>query len=380
MIEIIKKYSRNKARVTKIKTAHGEVITPAFMPVATRAFFNLLTLDDVRSMNHQIILGGNTFHMLRTPGMEIIKNSGGMHRFMNWDRAMLTDSGGYQVFSLSRNSEICKINESGAKFKDPETGRLIELTPAISIATQKIIGADIIMAFDHCTPEVGGREGAIAAMERTHRWLEISKEVHLSNPNSEYGYPQQLFGIVQGGSFRDLREESAKFIVSLGLDGVGIGGEAIGFDMKKTCEIVDWIEPLLPENQTRYAMGVGLDPQDLIDITAHGVDIFDCVAPTRNARHGTLYAGEVVDDGDWLTFKEQEKSGKLIIRKAIYSSDQRPILPGCECHTCKHYSRAYLRYLFKEDSSLYNNLACIHNVHMMEQVSQKIREKILRDE
>jgi queuine tRNA-ribosyltransferase len=375
--ELLKKHSTLPARVTKITTPHGEILTPAFMPVGTRAYVNFMTPTDLEDAGSQIILGGNTYHMLCAPGMEIIQAAGGMHRFMGWHKPMLTDSGGFQVFSLSENGKICKIDALGAHFKHPTSGQIIHLTPESSIAAQKIIGADIIMVFDECTPEKGGRDAAVNAMERTHRWLYESIAAHEKNPQSAYGSHQALFGIIQGGSFRDLREESARILVEAPLDGIAIGGEVIGFDMQKTVEVIDWVRPLLPENKTRYTMGVGLHPQDLIDVVARGIDIFDCVAPTRNARHGSLYCGEVIEQGDWLHFENSEKNGKISIKKSCYAKDENPIMPNCHCYTCKHFTRAYLHYLFKTQAVAYSNLACIHNVHVMHEVCGRMRTLIL---
>jgi queuine tRNA-ribosyltransferase len=375
--EVLKKHPTLAARVTKVTTSHGEFLTPAFMPVGTRAFVNVMTPTDLVNSGSQIILGGNTYHMLCAPGMEVLENAGGMHRFMGWDKPMLTDSGGFQVFSLSKNGKICKIDSKGAHFKHPISGQLIHLTPQTSIQAQKIIGADIIMAFDECTPETGGRDAALLAMERTHRWLYESIEEHEKNPCSAYGYRQALFGIIQGGSFPDLREESARFITGANLDGIAIGGEIIGFDMQKTAEVIDWVRPLLPENKTRYTMGVGLNPQDLIDVVAKGVDIFDCVAPTRNARHGSLYCGKIVVHDNWLHFDTQEAGGKILIKKSIYAKDNNPIMENCACYTCQNFSRSYLHFLFKQQSAAYSNLACIHNIHVMQAVCEKMRELIL---
>ncbi len=375
--EVIKKYKCNNARVTKITTPHGEVLTPAFMPVGTRAAVSHMTPHDLVDSRSQIILGGNTYHMLCSPGMEIIEAAGGMHKFMGWHGPMLTDSGGFQVFSLSKNSKICKIDSVGAHFKHPITGKIVHLTPQSSIETQKSIGADIIMAFDECTPESGGKDAAIAAMERTHRWLGESKEVHEKNPCSTYGFKQALFGIIQGGSFHDLRQASTEYILKMDLDGIAIGGEVIGFDMAKTAEVLDWVRPMLPDDKTRYTMGVGLNPQDLIEVVARGVDIFDCVAPTRNARHGSLYHGKIVRDGDWLKFDGGAENGKILIKKAIFAKDDGPILEGCDCYTCKHFSRAYMHFLFKDKSLAYNNLACIHNVHVMQSVCDAMRALII---
>ncbi|MEO8401296.1 MAG: tRNA guanosine(34) transglycosylase Tgt [Gammaproteobacteria bacterium] len=375
--ELIKKHATLQARVTKITTAHGEILTPAFMPVGTRAFVNCMTPTDLTQAGSQIILGGNTYHMLCSPGMDVLQNAGGMHEFMGWNKPMLTDSGGFQVFSLSKNGSICKIDAKGAHFKHPISGQLIHLTPQSSIQAQKIIGADIIMAFDECTPENGGREAAEKAMERTHRWLLESIEEHQKHPTSAYGYQQALFGIIQGGSFPDLREESTRFILSTELDGIAIGGEVIGFDMQKTAEVIDWVRPLLPENKSRYTMGVGLCPQDLIDVVAKGIDIFDCVAPTRNARHGSLYCGNIVQENDWLRFADLDGNSKILIKKSIYAKDNNPIMENCSCYTCQHYSRSYLHFLFKQKALAYNNLACIHNIHVMHDVCARMRELIL---
>lgn len=377
--ELIKQHPTLPARVMRMQTPHGEVLTPTFMPVGTYAMVNYLSPLDLVNAGSQIILGGNTYHMLCSPGMEIIETIGGMHKFMGWDKAMLTDSGGFQVFSLSKKGVICIIDELGAHFKHPITGKVIHLTPETSIQTQKIIGADIIMAFDECTPEQGGREAALAALDRTHRWLMQSKAEHEKNPHSAYGLKQALFGIIQGGSFRDLREQSMEFILQLDLDGLAIGGEVIGFDMPKTCEILDWICPSLPAEKIRYTMGVGLSPQDLMDVVAKGIDIFDCVAPTRNARHGSLYNGQIIEKNGWLAFESDENNGRILIKKNLYAKDENPIMKNCDCYTCQHFSRAYLHYLFKGGMMAYNHLACIHNIHVMQKTCTKMQELILTE-
>ncbi|MBV9576511.1 MAG: tRNA guanosine(34) transglycosylase Tgt [Gammaproteobacteria bacterium] len=377
--QIIKKHATLPARVMRMTTPHGEVITPTFMPVGTRAMLNYLTPTDLANTQSTIILGGNTYHMLCTPGMDVIKQVGGMHRFMAWHQTMLTDSGGFQVLSLSKKGTICIIDEEGAHFKHPLTGKIIHLNSQTSIQAQKIIGADIIMAFDQCTPEEGGREAALAALDRTHRWLVLSKEEHEKNPCSAYGAKQALFGIIQGGSFRDLREQSTEFILQQELDGIAIGGEVIGFDMPKTCEIIDWVRPMLPAEKIRYTMGVGLGPQDLIDVVAKGIDIFDCVAPTRNARHGTLYCGEIIERDGWLAFESEETNPRILIKKSQYAQDDKPIMPNCDCYTCCHFSRAYLHYLFKEGLIAYFHLSSIHNIHVMQKVCLRMRDIILRN-
>ncbi len=377
--EVVKKHRTLPARVMRMQTPHGEVLTPAFMPVGTRAMLNYLTPADLKQSGCDIILGGNTYHMLCSPGMETIEKLGGMHRMMGWHQAMLTDSGGFQVLSLSKNGTICIVDEDGAHFKHPISGKIIHLNSHTSIQAQKIIGADIIMAFDQCTPETGGREAALAALDRTHRWLVLSKQEQDQHPDSAYGLRQALFGIIQGGSFRDLREQSTEFILQQDLDGIAIGGEVIGFDMPKTCEIIDWVRPMLPDNKVRYTMGVGLNPQDLLDVVAKGIDIFDCVAPTRNARHGTLYHGEIVERDGWLAFEALDNQKRLLIKKSQYATDDNPILANCDCYTCQNFSRGYLHYLFKEGLIAYFHLASIHNIHVMQKTCEKMREVILRD-
>jgi queuine tRNA-ribosyltransferase len=378
--KLVKKHPALPARVMRMSTPHGDVLTPTFMPVGTRAMLNYLTPADLEQNGSEIILGGNTYHMLCTPGMDIIEKVGGMHQFMGWHKAMLTDSGGFQVLSLSKKGSICIIDEDGAHFKHPITGKILHLNSKTSIQAQKIIGADIIMAFDQCTPEIGGREAALSALDRTHRWLVLSKEEHEKSPNSAYGHRQALFGIIQGGSFRDLREQSTEFILQQDLDGIAIGGEVIGFDMPKTGEIIDWVRPMLPEDKVRYTMGVGLNPQDLLDVVAKGIDVFDCVAPTRNARHGTLYHGQLVPRDGWLAFDNGGDNCRILIKKSIYAKDENPILAGCDCYTCENFSRAYLHYLYKEGLIAYFHLSSIHNIHVMQKVCSRMRELILGDE
>lgn len=372
----IKQHSQLPARMMHVHTAHGEFTTPSFMPVGTRAFVNQMSPVDLHNTGSEIILGGNTYHMLCSPGMEILQAQGGMHRFMGWDGPMLTDSGGFQVFSLSKNAKLCKIDEEGARVKHPVTGKMLLLNAKTSIEAQKIIGADIIMAFDQCTPEIGGKDIAIQAMARTHRWLMLSKEIHAKNPNSAYGYAQALFGIIQGGRYPDLRAQSAEFIVNADCDGIAIGGESVGFDMPLTCEIVDWVRPLLPVHKLRYTMGVGMHPQDLIDVVKVGIDMFDCVAPTRNARHGALYSGSWVMKDGWVSFDSEFDKGRLSIKKACFANDERPLMADCDCYTCQHFSRAYLHFLFKEKSAFYCNLATIHNVHVMQETCRVLKKVI----
>lgn len=377
--QLVASHPRLRARALVLTTPHGEVQTPCFMPVATRAVVHSLTVDELHTTKASMILGGNTFHMLGSPGMDRLRALGGMHRFMGWDGPMLTDSGGFQVFSLSQDPThpLARIDEDGATFRHPESGAEIRMTPESSIGAQKVIGADVIMAFDQCTPDAGGREAAEQAMERTHRWLTRSIAVHHADPLSITGLPQALFGIVQGGVFRDLREQSAHFIAGQELDGIAFGGESIGGDMEKTAEILDWVVPLLPQEKPRYTMGVGLRPQNLLDVVARGADMFDCVAPTRNARHGRLYTGRVVPDGDWLKVESDEPNGELNLSNAQFAEDARPIDPSCDCTTCARYSRAYLRFLMKAKAPVYFHLACTHNVRAMVRTCEAMRDLLV---
>lgn len=375
--ELIKKHAFTNARVSRISTPHGDFLTPVFMPVGTRAGVNNMMPQELLAAGSQIILGGNTYHMLCAPGMTVIEQAGGMHPFMGWHGPMLTDSGGFQVFSLSKNKEICTIDEEGAHFKLPGSERLIHMTPEMSLETQKIIGADIIMAFDQCTPDGCSREEVQAIMTRTHRWLKQSIAYHQQHPNSRYGAAQALFGIVQGGVYKDLRRECAEFVASMNTEGIAIGGETVGFDMKKTVEIIQWVREYLPDNKPRYTMGVGMSPQDLLDVVAEGIDMFDCVAPTRNARHGALYCGELVTEGRWLRFASPYENERIQIKKACYANDPSPIMPTCKCYTCQHHSRAFLHHLSKQKATAFTALASIHNIHVMNDVCARMRDLIL---
>ncbi len=375
--EVTHRHAHTEARVTRVTTPHGIFVTPVFMPVGTRAGVNNMTPFELSAAGTQILLGGNTYHMLCAPGMDVIRQAGGMHPFMGWHGPMLTDSGGFQVFSLSKDR--CVIDEGGAHFTDPDSGRLFHMTPELSLETQKIIGADIVMAFDQCTPTHGTRDEMYQIMQRTHRWLLQSKTYHQQHPRSVYGAEQALFGIVQGGTHQDFREESATFVQSMDLDGIAIGGETIGFDMAATQEVLRWVRPFLSEDKPRYTMGVGLSPQDLLDVVAEGVDMFDCVAPTRNARHGALYCGTVVRKGSWLAFHSEENQGRLQIKKACFAEDPRPIMASCACYTCTHHSRAFLHQLFKQKATAFTALASIHNVHVLHDLCAKMRDLIIGD-
>ena len=374
---VLHRHSHTHARVTRVTTPHGEFITPVFMPVGTRAGVNNMTPPELRDTGSQIILGGNTYHMLCAPGMRVIEQAGGMHPFMGWHGPMLTDSGGFQVFSLSKNKEICTIDEEGAHFRLPGSQGLIHMTPEMSLETQKIIGADIIMAFDQCTPDQCSKDEVQHIMRRTHRWLKQSINYHQQHPHSLYGHQQALFGIVQGGIFKDLRQESADFVASMNTEGIAIGGETIGFDMKNTVEVIRWVRQYLPEQKPRYTMGVGMSPQDLLDVVAEGIDMFDCVAPTRNARHGALYSGEIVAAGNWLRFESEFDNERIQIKKSCFANDFSPIMKSCSCYTCLNYTRSCLHHLFKQKANSFTALASIHNIQVLHDVCAKMRKLVI---
>lgn len=304
--------------------------TPVFMPVGTNATVKSLSKEDLESIGAQIILANN-YHLFLRPGSENIEKLGGIHKFMNWDRLILTDSGGFQVQTVG-----CKIIEDGVEFKSHVDGSTHFFTPEIATKSQMQIGADIIMAFDDST-------GTKEAMERTHRWLVRCKKVMGDST---------LFGIIQGGTSRELRRESAKFVVDQDLPGIAIGGASIGSDPHETAEIIGYVRDLLPKDRPLYAMGVGVRPSDLISVIKAGADMFDCVAPTRLARCGLLY-------------NRESKTERIDISKSIYALDKNPIDPECDCSTCKTYTRAYFHHLFKCRELLFYRLASIHNLRMM---------------
>ena len=374
--EVLHRHAHSNARVTRVNTPHGSFVTPVFMPVGTRAGVNNMMTNELLAAGTQIILGGNTYHMLCAPGMEVIEQAGGMHPFMGWDGPMLTDSGGFQIFSLSKNQKLCTIDEYGAHFVIPGQERTIHMTPRVSLETQKIIGADIIMAFDQCTPDHSTYDEVAHIMTRTHRWLRESIDYHHDHPTTRYGLKQALFGIIQGGLHPALRRESADVVTSMNPDGLAIGGETIGFNMKMTVDVIQWVREYLPQNKPRYTMGVGMSPQDLFDVVEQGIDLFDCVAPTRNARHGALYCGQVVPHGHWLRFESEHENERIQIKKACYAQDESPVMPDCLCYTCQHHSRAYLHWLFKEKASVFTALASIHNIHVLHDVCAKMRSCI----
>ncbi|MBI5969785.1 MAG: tRNA guanosine(34) transglycosylase Tgt [Deltaproteobacteria bacterium] len=322
------------ARLGRVTTGRGSFQTPVFMPVGTRASVKGVTPEELKDIGADIILA-NTYHLYVRPGHEIIKGLGGVHRFMHWDKNILTDSGGFQVWSLGK---MRRITEEGVSFSSHIDGAKSSLTPESVIEVQEAIGADIIMPLDECAPHQSGRPYAENSMNLTLRWAGRSKAAR-TNP------AQALFGIVQGAMFADLREESARATVEIGFDGYAIGGLSVGEEKHLMQEMLAATTPHLPEDRPRYLMGVGT-PEDLVYGVSEGIDMFDCVMPTRNARNGTFFT----------------RQGKLVIKNVRYADDPAPVSDGCGCYTCRNYSRAYLRHLYMEREVLSPRLNTIHNL------------------
>ncbi|AHD06582.1 tRNA guanosine(34) transglycosylase Tgt [Paenibacillus larvae] len=350
--EHIKTCKQSGARLGRVHTPHGVIETPIFMPVGTLATVKTMSPEELKEMNAQIILS-NTYHLFLRPGHDIVKAAGGLHKFMNWDRPILTDSGGFQVFSLS---DIRKITEEGVAFRSHLNGDKLFISPEKAMEIQNALGSDIMMAFDECAPYPADYEYVKQSMERTTRWAERCLQAH-KRPED-----QALFGIVQGGMYRDLREESAKQLTSIDFPGYAIGGLSVGEPKHLMYEVLDYTTPLLPTNKPRYLMGVG-SPDALIEGSIRGVDMFDCVLPTRIARNGTVMTS----------------SGRLVVRNAKYAEDFGPLDPECSCYTCKHYSRAYIRHLIKADETFGIRLTTYHNLHFLLDLMRQVREAIRED-
>ncbi|MFZ5816272.1 MAG: tRNA guanosine(34) transglycosylase Tgt [Bacillota bacterium] len=348
-LELLKTDPDSGARRGRLHTPHGVVETPVFMPVGTQASVKTLNPEEVRELGAQIILS-NTYHLYLRPGHELVREAGGLHRFMNWGGAILTDSGGFQVFSLS---DLRKITEEGVQFRSHIDGSAHFLSPEKAIEIENALGADIIMAFDECTPWPCDHDYAKRSLERTTRWAKRCKEAH-RRPES-----QALFGIVQGSTFADLRRQSAREIVDLDFPGYAIGGLSVGEPKELMAEMLEVTVPLLPVEKPRYLMGVG-SPEDLVEGVWRGIDMFDCVLPTRIARHGTVFVPD----------------GKLTVRNAEFARDFRPIQEGCDCYACRHYSRAYIRHLLKAEEMLGLRLCSIHNLRFLVRLMEEVRAAI----
>ncbi len=348
---LIKKEKHTGARLGELETPNGTFETPMFMPVGTQATVKAMTPEELKSIGAGVILS-NTYHLWLRPGSELIKEAGGLHSFMNWDQGLLTDSGGFQVFSLADSR---RITEEGVHFKSHLNGDNLFLTPEKSIQVQNELGADVIMSFDECPPFNESYDYIKKSVDRTTRWAERGLEAH------ENWDTQGLFGIVQGGGNKDIRIQHARQLSSMDFSGYSIGGLSVGETHEEMFDVLDYTVPELPEDKTRYLMGVGT-PKALFEAVIRGVDIFDCVLPTRIARNGTL-----------MTSK-----GRLVVKNAKFARDWRPVDEKCDCYTCKNYTRAYMRHLFKENEILGIRLASIHNlrfiIHLMEQIREAIRQ------
>ncbi|MBI5150968.1 MAG: tRNA guanosine(34) transglycosylase Tgt [Candidatus Pacebacteria bacterium] len=388
---------KGNARVATCTTPHGTFKTPIYMPVGTQATVKALSPEDLLYSKAQIILA-NTYHLYLRPGDSLIKDLTGLHRFMNWDGPILTDSGGFQVFSLGKQIEgkqklgllertptkvMSKITDDGVEFSSYLDGSKHFFTPEKAIEIQRNLNSDIVMAFDECTPDTATETYTREALNRTHAWAKRCKDYWEQHERlSNLGQYQALCGIVQGAMHRNLREESAHAIVGMGFDGVAVGGETIGYNMQGTLEIMDWIRPLLPEDKPRYAMGLGRDPQDILDAVRAGFDMFDCVAPTRLARNGALYSGvldhlDQPNPADW-TFASEFSKGRLQIGNARWARDTGTIQEDCDCWTCTQgFSRAYLRHLYLTKELLYYRLASIHNVRFMIRLTEHLQTATL---
>ena len=347
--EILAHDPHTRARRGRLYLPHGTVETPVFMPVGTQGAVKAMGQEELADMGYSLILG-NTYHLYLRPGHELIRSAGGLRQFMNWTGSILTDSGGFQVFSLEH---IRKIGEEGVVFRSYVDGSYHQFTAERVMEIQAALGADIVMAFDECAPYPCDKDYAAAAMRRTHEWAKRSRAAH--DPD------QAFFGIVQGGVYQDLREQSAQFVSSLDTDGIAIGGVSVGEGKELMMKAVDWCVPHLPENKPRYLMGVGT-PEDLIDSVMRGMDMFDCVLPTRLGRNGSLYTTQ----------------GRINIKNNRFISDFSPVDPKCGCWCCRNYSAAYLRHLYKCDEILASRLATYHNLYFYAALMEGIRQAIER--
>ncbi len=349
--ELIRQCPHTGARAGILHTPHGQVETPVYMPVGTQAVVKAMTSREMAEIGAQIVLA-NTYHLHLRPGEDLIEKAGGLHGFMAWDKPILTDSGGFQVFSLAR---LRKMTEEGVRFRNHLDGSELFIGPEEAMAIQQKLGADIIMAFDVCSPWPCEEKDAKLDMERTHRWAERCKKAH-SRPD------QALFGIVQGGFSKELRIESARTLRDMDFPGYGIGGLSVGEPKDIMYEMLDALMPEMPADKPRYLMGVGT-PDCLLEGVARGVDMFDCVLATRIARNGTVLTGE----------------GRLVVRNATYREDFRPLEEGCDCEACQHYTRAYIRHLLKAGEITGARLCSIHNLRYLARLMAGAREAVLND-
>ena len=350
--ELIKEEKHTGARLGRIHTPHGTFDTPIYMPVGTLATVKSLSPEELKEAGAEIILS-NTYHLWLRPGEDIVKEAGGLHKFMNWDRGVLTDSGGFQVFSLAKNR---KLSEEGVHFKSHLDGRNLYLTPEKAIQIQNDLGADVIMSLDECPPFQESRDYVQHSVDRTTRWAERGLEAHQRSGD------QALFGIVQGAGYEDIRIQHAKDLASMDFPGYSIGGLSVGETKEEMNRVLTSLTPHMPADKPRYLMGVG-SPDALIDSVIRGVDMFDCVLATRIARNGTCMT----------------RDGRLVVKNAKYSRDFTPIDPTCDCYTCRNYTRAYVRHLIKTDETFGLRLTSLHNTHFLLQVMREVRQAIMDD-
>ena len=351
--ELLHECKQTGARRGVIHTPHGDIQTPVFMPVGTQATVKSMTPEELKEEVKAEIILSNTYHLYLRPGHNLIKEAGGLHRFMNWDRAILTDSGGFQVFSLGA---LRKISEEGVKFKSHLDGSEHFLSPEKVMEIENALGSDIMMAFDECVEYPADYDYTKQSMERTTRWAIRCKEAHKNEEK------QGLFGIVQGGMYKDLREKSAKDLVNLDLPGYAVGGLSVGEPKELMCDVLEFTTQFLPKDKPRYLMGVGT-PDYLIEAVLRGIDMCDCVLPTRIARNGTALTS----------------CGKVVVRNAIYEKDWRKLDEECECYTCKKYTRAYISHLVKTNEILGIRLLSIHNLRFLSKLMERVKIEIERD-
>ena len=354
MFKLIHKDKSTKARLGKLTTAHGEVNTPVFMPVGTQGTIKALSNDEVKTCGAEIILG-NAYHLYLRPGLDIIRKAGGLHKFMGWDRPILTDSGGYQVFSLAK---LRKLTEEGAEFSSHIDGSKHFLSPEGAIDIQMTLGSDIMMTLDECVHYPAAKDYVEQSLGLTTRWAKRSKE-HLAKIQNK---GQLLFGIVQGGTYLDLRKKAAEDLLRIGFDGYAIGGVSVGEPEELIHEIAGYTAALLPDDKAKYLMGLGTPP-DMLEAVANGIDMFDCVVPTRNGRNGQAFT--------W--------AGDIQLRNATYKEDFRPIDETCECYACKTHTRAYIRHLFNTEELLGLRLVSLHNLHFYARLIGLCRQAIQED-
>ena len=358
--ELLARDAQSKARRARLTTGHGVIETPAFMPVGTQGSVKAVSPRELRELETQIILG-NTYHLFVRPGLHVIRQVGGLHRFMNWNGPILTDSGGYQIFSLAR---LRKITEEGVQFQNHIDGSPAFISPEVAMEIQATLGSDIAMVLDECPPWPCEYEYAARSLEMTHRWAGRCKRWSEENaerptPNAQSRMQQMVFGIIQGATFEELRRTSAQTLAAMEFDGYAIGGVSVGEPEPEMMSAVEWSEPHLPENKPRYAMGLGTPPQ-LIELIARGIDMFDCVLPTRLARNGTAFTA----------------AGTLNFKNAEFAMQTGPLEEGCTCEACRGYSRAYIRHLIKSEEILGLRLLSIHNLHFYLDLMKRTRAAI----